>query len=341
MSKKTLVASLLGVLLVAGIVQHYSVAAARAIDWLAVEVKEAAAEEDLATDDDQTKTTDTNATTKKKRGNRFVRAIGVPFRALGRLFGGGGKKNDEQARRISNKEVEQFESNPLLRIRDANSVTAPTGAASDSNSSALAFDNHLKQGRKLLMAGDVNGAISELTAATAINSKSAEANRLLGVAYESNGLRDLALRSLEMAVHSEENNAEHLNNLGFLLYKNGDLERATKYLKRAAKIAQNSARIWNNLGLVYCERGKFDDAYKSFAQAAGEYGGRLSIAAQLQQRGYAKDAIKHLEKAQAIQPNSAEVLTKLVSLYEMTGRPTDAESARRAIVALKTFADAK
>jgi hypothetical protein len=34
------------------------------------------------------------------------------------------------------------------------------------------------------------------------------------------------------------------------------------------------------------------------------------------------------------------VLAKLADLYQQTGRPTDAENARRAIVALKTFADA-
>ena len=53
------------------------------------------------------------------------------------------------------------------------------------------------------------------------------------------------------------------------------------------------------------------------------------------------EAIKQLELAQAIKPNSTETLTKLVALYEMTGRPTDAENTRRSLVALQTFADAK
>jgi hypothetical protein len=41
-----------------------------------------------------------------------------------------------------------------------------------------------------------------------------------------------------------------------------------------------------------------------------------------------------------MQPNSTDVLNKLVSLYEMTGRPSDAETARRALIALKTSAEA-
>src|SRR4030095_7701411 len=105
-----------------------------------------------------------------------------------------------------------------------------------------------------------------------------------------------------------------------------------------AKLSRKDARIWNNLALTQCERQKFEDAYESFAKAVGEYGSHLNMAAQLQSKGYAKDAIKHLEKATAIRPNSTEALTKLVALYELTGRPTDAENTRRSLVALKTFA---
>ena len=109
----------------------------------------------------------------------------------------------------------------------------------------------------------MNEAITELTTAVALHQRSAEANKLLGVAYESKGWRDSALKSFEMAVRLDGDNAEHLNNLGYLLYKNGDHERATKYLKRAAKIAKNNPRIWNNLGLAQCRREKFDDAFES------------------------------------------------------------------------------
>jgi Flp pilus assembly protein TadD len=190
------------------------------------------------------------------------------------------------------------------------------------------------------MAGDLNGAIAELSISASSDSKSGEARNLLGVAYENKGLRQRALDSFKAAVKLDKDNAQYLNNYGFLLYKNGNLEEATKQLKHATKQSPNDARIWNNLGLAQCQRGKFDDAYESFVKAAGEYAGRVNIAAQLFQRGYAKDAIKHLEAAQALQPNSPDVLNKLVSLYEMTGRHTDAETARRSLVALKTFADA-
>jgi Tfp pilus assembly protein PilF len=154
-------------------------------------------------------------------------------------------------------------------------------------------------------------------------------------------LRERALESFKAAVQADKNNAEYLNNYGFLLFKNNDFEEATKYLKRAAKSAPDNPRIWNNLGLAQCRRGKFDDAFESFTHAVGEFNGHVNVAAQLMAHGYAKDAINHLEKAQRMQPNSADVLAKLVNLYEMTGRARDAETARRSIIALQTSADAK
>jgi Tfp pilus assembly protein PilF len=345
MSKKTFGSSLLAVVLLFAFVQHQTAANAGIFDWSALVAEQVAIEDSTAADANADGTTKDSAdTSTQKKGNGFVRALSAPFRALGRLFGGGSKKNnDQQARRISNKDAEKFESTKLERIKDATTPVAPPPAnpAPATPSSTAEFENYLARARQLLLAGDANGAINELTSATAINQRSAEANKLLGIAYESKGWRDSALRSFEMAVTLDENNPEHLNNLGFYLYKNGDdYERATRLLKRAAKIAKNNPRIWNNLGLVQCERGKFDDAYQSFARAVGEYQGHMSVAAQLQQRGHAKDAIKHLESAQAMQPNSTDVLNKLVSLYEMTGRHSDAEMARRSLVALKTSAEA-
>lgn len=341
MSKKAFASSLLAVYLLFAFVQHHTTANAGIFDWSTLVVEQAAVDETAVdSNNDGTSKESADAST-KKRGNGFVRALSAPFRALGRLFGGG-KKNEQQARRISDKEVEKFESTKLSRIKDATTpvVTAPSNSAPAAPSSTAEFENYLNRARQLLLAGDADGAINELTSATAINQRSAEANKLLGVAYESKGWRDSALRSFEMAVTLDEDNPEHLNNLGFYLYKTGEYDRATRLLKRAAKIAKNNPRIWNNLGLVQCERGKFDDAYQSFARAVGEYQGHMSVAAQLQQRGRAKEAIKHLETAQAMQPNSTDVLNKLVSLYETTGRHSDAETARRTLIALKTSAEA-
>jgi Flp pilus assembly protein TadD len=338
MTKSTISASLLTVVLLLTLVERSTIATAGTFDWASFSPSTESSACSTAEDDDRVPS-DSSA---QKRGNGFVRALGAPFRALGRLFGGG-KKNEQPARRITDKEAKKFESTVVTRVKDASvkAQTPPSPAnqavASTSDPTRSILNARLENGRALLLSGNVNEAITELSSA---DKKSGEVNKLLGIAYESKGLHDKALEAFELALHCEPNNPEHLNNLGYQLYKTRDYDRAAKYLKRGTKQDPNNARLWNNLGLVQSEQGNFGEAYKAFARAVGEFHGHLNVAIQLQQRGYGKDAIKHLEQAQLLQPNSADVLTRLVSLYEITGRPTDAENARRSLVALKTFADA-
>jgi hypothetical protein len=48
-----------------------------------------------------------------------------------------------------------------------------------------------------------------------------------------------------------------------------------------------------------------------------------------------------LEIANSLRPESVEVLSRLAGLYRMTGRITDAETARRNLLALQTSAAAQ
>src|SRR5688572_3894056 len=49
-----------------------------------------------------------NYQTKLENGSGFVKALGAPFRAIGRLFGGG-KKKKNRVERITQKDIEKFE----------------------------------------------------------------------------------------------------------------------------------------------------------------------------------------------------------------------------------------
>jgi Flp pilus assembly protein TadD len=336
MAKSTFASSLMALMLVVAFVPYQSVATAGGFDWAAFTAAEAATQ---AGENDVTQ--DTSEASKKKRGNSFARALGAPFRALGRLFGGSGNKKGEQssARKITQKEAAKFESAKISRVRDAQTVaSAPESAVAVTNEPS---DVHLRTGRQLLSAGKVNEAIAELTAAQSADPKSAEIQNLLGVAYGSKGMNDRALKAFEAAVHGDKNNAQYLNNYGFLLLQNADFEAAVKYLKRAAKLSPDDPRIWNNLAIAQCQRGKFEDAYQSFVKAVGEFDGRVNMAAQLLRQGQGQEAIKHLEVAQSLRPNSIEVLTRLAGLYNMTGRISDAASTRKTLLALQTSAEAQ
>ena len=337
MANRTYASSLIAVVLALVLVPHKGVVTAEGFDWTALTAAEAAAAS-VDTDVDQ----EASEATQKKKGNSFARALGAPFRALGRLFGGGGDKKKTEpssARKISDKDAATFESAKITRVRDARVETPEADPATAVVKAPL--NVHLQNARALLNAGKVNEAIGELSAAQSVDPKSAEIQNLLGIAYGSKGMNDSALKAFEAAVRADKDNAQYLNNYGYLLLQTSNFEAALKQLKRAAKLSPNDARIWNNLAIAQCQRAKFDEAYQSFVRAVGAYDAHVNMAAQLLAQGLGQEAIKHLEIANSLRPESVEVLARLTGLYRMTGRITDAENARRNLLALQTSAAAQ
>ena len=273
-----------------------------------------------------------DATTEQQRTelNSFGSALGAPFRALGRLFGG---KKRKPISKISEKDAKKFEGTGVTRVNDAQT---PTPAAPTTEGTAA---DHLQKGREFLAAGRLNEAIAELSTAVSLDPKSGEANTLLGVAYDRKGLRDRAQKSFETALHAPDDEAMHLNNLGYLHYRQGEYDQAIQYLRRAAKVNPGDTRIWNNLAMAQLAMEKFDDAYKSLVHAVGEFESRMRIASNLEWSGHSKKAIKQLEMARAIQPNSSQVLLRLVTLYNSTEQTEKAEIARQALNSLQTVAN--
>lgn len=180
----------------------------------------------------------------KKGGNRVVRLLSAPFRAVGRLFGRG--KDENKLQRLTEKDVAKFESAGVTRVNDSRSMenTKPEG-------SGTARD-HLATGRALLSQGRFNEAIGELSLALSLDPRLNEANNLLGLAYDRKGMHERAKESYDRAVKAEPDDAQTLNNLGFSLYQNGNYRAAVDKLKRAAKLAPTDQRILNNLALAQC-----------------------------------------------------------------------------------------
>lgn len=288
--------------------------------------------------------------TKKGNGNRFVKVVTFPFKAVGRLFGGG-KKNENKLERLSKKDVENFESTGLTKVVDAR--TAPTTEPAATNADTLNSDSldaieikkgqalqHLQRGRELFHAKDINGAINSLSMAVSLNSQLWDAHNLLGISYEIKGLRSKALSSLATALKGDNDRPEHLNDYGYVLMNNGEYSRAVKYLKRAVKANPDEQRYLNNLGMALVQVGKFDEAYKHFAKAMGEFDGRMNMATRLVRLGHDQEAIKHLERCRVIAPANQDVLYPLSVLYARNGRPEKAEDASKALIALRTSAAA-
>ena len=258
----------------------------------------------------------------KKGGNKVVKVLAAPFKAIGKLFGGGDDTN--KIHRMTEKDAERFASTGVTRIEDANNQPVKRDTASASPR------EHLELGRQFLMNGNYNEAISELSLAVSLDPKLSEAHSLLGVAYDKKGFSDRAKESFERAVKINED-ADTLNNLGFSFYQSGNYRAAVDRLKRAAKLAPTDERVLNNLGLAYCRLGKIDEAYKAFARATGPLTGNLNVAKMLERFGREDDAIHYYEAARQIDPNNTFALRRLADLYQRVGRASDSDAARAAL----------
>jgi len=289
----------------------------------------------------------------KDGGNGFVKVLTAPFRAIGRLFGRGGNKDDNKFHKLSEKDAKKFETAKVTRVVDARTVPAAdattpkvdpnTGNPIDPVEDAVAANKrlareNLQHGRELFSQNDLNGAINSLSMAVSLDKELWDAHNLLGIAYEMKGLRAKALESLETATKAENPQPEHLNDFGYILMKNGENSRAVKYLKKAIKAQPANERFLNNLGLALIELNKLDDAYKAFAKAMGEFDGHMNMANRLLRMGQDKEAIKHLEACRTMQPGSLDILYRLSVLYARNGQSTEAEEANKAFMSLKTAA---
>ena len=264
----------------------------------------------------------------KKRDNTFVRVIKAPFKAIGRLFGRGGKKDDNKLRRLSEKDAKRFETAQFTRIIDATSV--PTAQPSNKELSAT---EHLELGRSWLNSSNLNEAIGELSLATSMDPKLAEAFNLLGVAYHRKHLVQLAREAFETSLKLDKKNAQTLNNLGYLFYSQAEYEKAHDRFKKAAQLAPDDARILNNLALAQSQLGKFDEAFKNFMRAGGELDGRLNIANRLEIAGRTEEALKHYEAARLVaaaeQKTNPKSLVITVQMEIKNGRVTYAAVVNR------------
>lgn len=191
----------------------------------------------------------------------------------------------------------------------------------------------VSQGRALLQHGYVQEAVAELqtAATTGLPEQLAEANNLLGLAYDRLGWHRMAADAYERALASSPKDYVALTNLGYSLYLADDYKGALKRLKQAAKLAPNEPVIFNNLGVVNARLGRLDDAFKNLAKGSGEYEAHLKLAGILEDQRRDQDAVKHYEAALRLQPDASAVLERLVALYERTGARDKADTARRSL----------
>jgi Flp pilus assembly protein TadD len=123
--------------------------------------------------------------------------------------------------------------------------------------------------------------------------------------------------------------------LGFACFKQGDLAAAEKWLTQASRTNPHDARILYQLGLVYRKQGREEEAQNAIVQSneqrqrdANESKLRLECALKLDQ-GPRKDAYAFCD--QLYDPDNADKLTALGTIYGQHGDPEAAlKSLQRA-----------
>lgn len=302
----------------------------------------------------------------KRKGNKLGRVLSAPFRALAKLFGGGGggRKSQEARKPESRPETESrnapatqavpateeaaaVKSVPSEPVPQPAAPTVPEGARIIRPNETVTTTqprpgmfipriegvppDSLSQGRALLQHGYLNEAIAELTIAATVGPGLVEANNLLGLAYDRIGWHRQAIEAYERALTVAPKDPVLLANLGYSLYLADDYHAALKRLKQSARLAPGVSVVHNNIGIVEARLGKYDNAFKSFTLASNSYDAHLKLAGILEMQKRERDAVKHYEAALRLQPGTAAILERLVALYERTGRKQDADTARRAL----------
>ena len=93
----------------------------------------------------------------------------------------------------------------------------------------------------------------------------------LGLAYESQGLYELAAKEYGKAVKADKKWATPRFNLGNLAYRMGDLKGAERHYRAALEREDHNADVMNNLANVLADQGRMAEA-RAMIESALEYG---------------------------------------------------------------------
>lgn len=99
------------------------------------------------------------------------------------------------------------------------------------------------------------------------DTKVAELNTQLAIAYMRDGDDDLALKKLERAVEADSNYAPAYSTLGLLYNKVGEFDKADGYFGKALRLAPEDSSILNNYGQVLCQNKQYEKGQQMFLKA--------------------------------------------------------------------------
>ncbi|MEE8343678.1 MAG: type IV pilus biogenesis/stability protein PilW [Gammaproteobacteria bacterium] len=155
------------------------------------------------------------------------------------------------------------------------------------------------------------------------NTKAAESNVALGVAYMRKGMNAIALEKLERALRQDPSLPSAHLYIAVLYDKLDQNELADKHYRKAVRLDPNNPRMHSNYGKYLCKQKRYRQAEKHFMAAVNDplYEAKplvytnAGLCAQL--AGTTEKAERYFRRALAIQPNFAPALSQMMQLsYE-------------------------
>jgi tetratricopeptide (TPR) repeat protein len=158
-------------------------------------------------------------------------------------------------------------------------------------------------------------------------------------AFLSAGLPEPARLYYETSLRQGELTAKAWNNLAFARGATGREQEAEAALRRAVAIDANFAEAWQNLGIVLLRSGRRQEALPALQRAAAL---RLETHALYHHlglayaAGQAEQAIEAFRSAHRLDPQAAETLLELATLYLRKNQGSDALFVLKRAEALNT-----
>jgi len=145
--------------------------------------------------------------------------------------------------------------------------TAAQDQDDDDDDQMIEPSEALAGARKLLAAGNSEGALRMAKVAVLRSPKRSSAWNVLGRAQLVLGKRKDAIASFEKAVDLNSRSSYARNNLGLALIYDKRYEEAVDSLEQAVELEPVEGYMWNNLGMAYEQLDRLDDARDAYDKA--------------------------------------------------------------------------
>ncbi|ABA20045.1 TPR repeat protein [Trichormus variabilis ATCC 29413] len=180
----------------------------------------------------------------------------------------------------------------------------------------------LEDGKRLVDAGDYNGAIAVYQQAATMEPRNARIHSGIGYLHAQQGNFQAALASYRRAIAINPNNSDFFYAVGYIKGNMGDTPGAKEAYRRAIQLNRNNVSAYVGLGITQSRMGDFQSANWAFEQAIKLDKNNAQtyefMAAMYKQRRQTKQASNLLQKARDLyqRRNDADGVARVEAMLQ-------------------------